>query len=103
MDSGTYVVLLATPSYQVLNVSLSSNMCYPRMPKPPIMVNKVGQMPCFNISGTRVHQLQFANLIFHFRGGAKLDIPWKNLFVTMDVYLLENESSYLLHGWNEIP
>ncbi|GLJ25320.1 hypothetical protein SUGI_0484710 [Cryptomeria japonica] len=76
LDTGTTFLLFATPVYRAIMVAIVLTVPYPQVFFPSILQN----VPCYDISSSHGAEPELPNMEFYLRGGAKLDIPWQNLF-----------------------
>ncbi|KAH9310731.1 hypothetical protein KI387_025766 [Taxus chinensis] len=84
LDTGTTFVLLATPIYRAVMATLSVTVPYPKV----FFRSFLEGVPCFDRSSSKSVDPELPSMVFHLRGGAKLDIPWQNLFFLVEVNVI---------------
>ncbi|XVE96318.1 hypothetical protein REPUB_Repub02eG0211100 [Reevesia pubescens] len=76
VDSGSTFTFMERPVFELVSKEFEKQMAnYSRAPE---IEKKSGLAPCFNLSGYK--SINVPELIFHFKGGAKMELPLANYF-----------------------
>ncbi|KAJ6778508.1 hypothetical protein OIU74_002323 [Salix koriyanagi] len=80
VDSGTTFTFMEKPVYEMVAKEFEKQMAHYTVATE--IQNLTGLRPCFNISG--VKSVSVPDLIFQFKGGAKMELPLSNYFSFVD-------------------
>ena len=78
VDSGTTLTFMEKPVFDAVVTAFKTQMG--NLPRAADVEAKSGLGPCYNLAGVKLEKVKFPDLTFHFKGGAKLELPVVNYF-----------------------
>lgn len=76
VDSGSTFTFMEKPVFEPVAHAFAKQMA--NFPRAADVESQSGLSPCFNVSGVKAEAVKFPELAFHFKGGAKLELPVEN-------------------------